>query len=240
MRGWQTISCCSRSRCVYPLHRSPNHLRMQLQVCPQVEYGRVSKSLSVLCEVWSVCCGCRDWNVRELWAAVEASPSRIVSSVNPGSGQKVGNNVSIYLYISHSNCGVRAWSLQQRRPISDAMALDSLRTQGTSRDRSCALHAGCWEDRRVLARRVGVLDSVLSCSGGWKRAGRRWLLVVIGFCKTDAVRRREIEGERRVIWSETFGNGHWQDWDCRRDDRSSAGRHAGYEAVDLREFGRAE
>jgi hypothetical protein len=32
MRGRQTISCCSRSRCVFPLHCSPNHLRLQLQL----------------------------------------------------------------------------------------------------------------------------------------------------------------------------------------------------------------
>jgi hypothetical protein len=39
MRGRQAISCCSRSRCVFPSHRSPNHLRLQLQLSPQLEYS---------------------------------------------------------------------------------------------------------------------------------------------------------------------------------------------------------
>jgi hypothetical protein len=43
MRGRQAISCCSRSRFVYPLHRSPNHLRLQLQLSlsARVQYIRV-------------------------------------------------------------------------------------------------------------------------------------------------------------------------------------------------------
>lgn len=47
MRERLAISCYSRSRCVFPSHRSPNHLRRQLQLSPQLEY-----SISA-CEVYS-------------------------------------------------------------------------------------------------------------------------------------------------------------------------------------------
>jgi hypothetical protein len=60
MRGRQTISCCSRSRCVYPLHRSPNHLRLQLQMSPQLEYS------IFVCECSRPAWLQKDWNARLL------------------------------------------------------------------------------------------------------------------------------------------------------------------------------
>ena len=45
MRGRQAISCCSRSRCVFPSHRSPNHL----QLSPQLEYSISACEVSWAC-----------------------------------------------------------------------------------------------------------------------------------------------------------------------------------------------